>query len=169
MADAGPRDVGEDESMLDSRAEVRSPTRRPAVLAAGDAAMLVLWSVLGLMSHQEGVTLSGLARNSGFVLAGWFAVAALLGTYRRPGWRTFLAAWAAGVSLGVVVRWVALRRPLVADEFVFWAVTLVVTLALLLAWRLAERVAPWAIARLRRPAPASGPGAASARRSRPAR
>src|SRR5712691_2848155 len=120
-------------------------TLSPTVLAVGDAAVLVLWSVLGLMRHAEGITAAGLARNSGFVLVGWFVVAPLAGTYRRPGLRTMLITWAAGVTLGVVLRWIVLRRPVAGAELVFVGVTLVVTLSLVLAWR----VTAWSVVRLR--------------------
>src|SRR5436309_623532 len=105
-----------------------SRTLPPAALAIGDAAMFVVWAALGLARHAEGITTAGLARNAGFVTLGWFAVAPFVKTYARPGLRTAVSAWATGVTLGVVVRWIALRRPLAGDEFVFLLVTLAVTL-----------------------------------------
>jgi Protein of unknown function (DUF3054) len=111
----------------------------PAVaLAVGDAAVFVLWAALGLHDHREGITLAGLGRNAGFVMLGWFAVALLTRPYasaRRTSWRAFLLTWAGGVSLGVILRWIALRKPFDGDEFAFFGVTLAVTLVLLLAWR----------------------------------
>jgi len=115
----------------------RSRALPPVALALGDAAVFVLWAALGLARHAEGITAAGLARNAGFVALGWFAVAPFLRTYARPGFRTLVPTWAAGVTLGVVIRWIALRRPLVEDELVFLLVTLAVTLVLLLAWRVA--------------------------------
>jgi hypothetical protein len=106
-----------------------------AVLVVGDAAMFVLWAALGLAHHAEGITLAGLGRNAGYVMLGWFVVAVALRTYTRRGVTRFLATWAGGVTLGVVIRWVALRRPVNGDEFAFLLVTLIVTLVLLAAWR----------------------------------
>src|SRR5262245_59961776 len=112
-------------------------TRRvpAAVLVVGDAAMLVLWAALGLAHHAEGITLAGLGRNAGYVLIGWFAVAVALKTYPRPGVARFLATWVGGVTLGVVIRWIALRRPISGDEFAFLLVTLIATFVMLGAWR----------------------------------
>jgi Protein of unknown function (DUF3054) len=108
-----------------------------AVLVVGDAAVFVLWAALGLAHHAEGITVAGLGRNAGYVALGWFAAAVALRTYTRRGVARFLATWAGGVTLGVVIRWIALRRPVNGDEFAFLFVTLVVTLVLLLAWRAA--------------------------------
>jgi hypothetical protein len=108
--------------------------------------MFVLWAALGLARHAEGITPAGLARNAGFVILGWFTVAAILKTYARPGVRTLVSTWAAGVTLGVVARWIALRRPIDADEFAFLLVTLIVTLVLLATWR----VVAWAVPGRRR-------------------
>ncbi len=105
------------------------------VLVVGDAAMFVLWAALGLAHHAEGITLAGLGRNAGYVMLGWFAVAVALRTYTRRGVTRFVATWAGGVTLGVVIRWIALRRPVTGDEFAFLLVTLIVTLALLVVWR----------------------------------
>jgi hypothetical protein len=105
------------------------------MLAVGDAAMFVLWAALGLFHHAEGITVEGLSRNAGFVMLGWFAVAAMLKTYSRRGVPTFASTWVIGVTLGVLVRWIALRRPVNGDEFAFLLVTLIVTLVLLAAWR----------------------------------
>lgn len=109
----------------------------PAVaLAIGDAAVLILWAVLGLVRHTEGVTLAGLTRNAGPILTGWFAAAIALGTYtrRRGPVRTVLT-WAVGISTGVVLRAALLHRTWNGDEWAFFGVTLVVTGALLAAWR----------------------------------
>jgi hypothetical protein len=105
------------------------------VLVVGDAAMFVLWAALGLAHHAEGITLAGLGRNAGYVMLGWFAVAVALRTYTRRGVTRFVATWAGGVTLGVVIRWIALRRPVTGDEFAFLLVTLIVTLVLLVVWR----------------------------------
>ena len=69
--------------------------RLPWVLPLGDAAAILLFVLIGLASHGEGIGVSGLARTALPVLAVWFAVAPILGTYRRPVWR--VVAWRLGL------------------------------------------------------------------------
>ena len=108
---------------------------RPWRLAIGDAVAVALFAPLGLLSHDEGVTAAGLARNALPVTAGFLAAALLVGAYRRPGWRTLLPAWALGVTAGVLARAAILGHGYGGTTFTFLAVTLVITLLLLLAWR----------------------------------
>ena len=111
-------------------------TTRRVVQALGDGLVLVLFAVIGLITHHRGVGANGLARDALPVLAGWFSAAALFGTYRRGTWPPFLAAWALGVTGGVLVRGLVLHRHVFSGkELAFLAVTLVVTLALFVAWR----------------------------------
>lgn len=112
------------------------PSRVPAgVLVAGDATAFVLFAVIGLANHEEGITAGGVARNAIPLAAGFFVAAAVLGAYRRPGIRSLLVAWAVGVPVGVLIRAVALERPADGSQVVFGVVALVTTLVLLLAWR----------------------------------
>jgi hypothetical protein len=114
---------------------VRSSTRT-GVLIAGDAAALLLFAVIGLLSHHRGIGIHGLVRDGVPVLGGWFVAAALLGTYRRRSRRVFLATWAGGITGGTVVRGIVLHRHVFGGRYLtFIAVTLVVSLLLLLAWR----------------------------------
>jgi hypothetical protein len=110
-------------------------TVSPVVLAVGDGLVFVLWAALGLMHHEEGVTLAGLVRNAGPILVGWFAAALALRTYARPGLARFLATWAIGITAGVLLRSAVLTKPWNGDEFAFLGVTLAVTLVMLLLWR----------------------------------
>jgi hypothetical protein len=135
----------------DSKARSGGPASKPApppgALAIGDAATLILWAVLGLAHHAEGITFGGLARNAGPILIGWFATAVLLGTYgRRRGVVGFVLTWLLGISAGVLLRSLLLHRAWTGDEFAFYGVTLAVTGLLLAAWRgialLAWRVLP---------------------------
>ena len=48
----------------------------PRIAAACDAAALVLFAVIGLLSHRGGVSGHGLARDALPLLGGWFAAAA---------------------------------------------------------------------------------------------
>jgi hypothetical protein len=113
---------------------IRRP--RTLTLVLGDAVALILWAVLGLASHNEGVTVAGLLRNAGLIMVGWFAAALVLGTYRSPGVWRFLATWAIGITAGVILRAAILGKSWNGDEFTFLAVTLGVTLVLLAAWRI---------------------------------
>jgi Protein of unknown function (DUF3054) len=107
----------------------------PWVLVVGDAVAVALFAPLGLLSHEEGITLAGLARNALPVTVGFLAAAALVGTYRRPGLRSMLPAWALGVTAGVLARAAILGHGYGRTTFTFLGVTLAVTLAFLLAWR----------------------------------
>ncbi|MGL6279876.1 MAG: DUF3054 family protein, partial [Gaiella sp.] len=82
----------------------------------------------------------GLARDWLPLAIGYAAAALALHAWTRPGIVTFLQAWLLGITTGVVIRGVALDREPGAEQLQFLAVTLVVTLALLGAWRAIERV-----------------------------
>ena len=111
--------------------------RPPAkILAIGDAVALLLFAVIGLLSHDRGVTASGLVRDALPVLAGWFLAAAIFAVYRRPSRTRFVAAWAVGVTGAVFVRGLALHRHVLGSRYLtFLVVTLGVSLVLLIAWR----------------------------------
>ncbi len=111
------------------------PNRPPGVLALADAAALVLFSVVGLLSHDGAVSASGLARDALPLLAGWFAAALLFRTYRRRSARALLLNWIVGVPLGVALRAVVLGRALEGREAAFLAVALTFTLVFVLALR----------------------------------
>jgi hypothetical protein len=126
--------------ITDSNATSTGPASKRALpapaLAIGDGAVLVLWAVLGLAHHEEGITVAGLARNAGPILNGWFAAALLLGTYsRRRGPVGFALTWLLGISAGVLLRSILLHRAWTGDEFAFYGVTLAVTGLLLAIWR----------------------------------
>jgi DUF3054 family protein len=104
-------------------------------LALGDALAIVLFAVVGLANHKEGLTVAGLARNTLPILAVWFAIAPFVGTYKRPGFKTLLITWAIAVPGGVAIRAVALHRAASGSQVTFGIVTLVVTLVFLSAWR----------------------------------
>ncbi len=117
------------------------PDRSPRVLALADAAALVLFTVMGLLSHDGTVSAAGLARDALPLLAGWFAAALLFHTYRRRSVRTLLLAWIVGVPLGVALRALVLGRALEARELAFLLVALVFTLLFVLGLRAALNLA----------------------------
>jgi hypothetical protein len=106
-------------------------------VALVDAAMLVLFACIGLLAHDGSVPPGRLAEDALPLVAGWFAAALALRAYARPGGGRFLAAWAAGIPLGVAARAVLLDRPLDAGEAAFLATSLVFTLLLLTLGRAA--------------------------------
>jgi hypothetical protein len=115
-----------------------APDRRtlpPWGLALGDVAAIVLFAAVGLLNHDEGITLSGLARNVLPILGVWFAIAPFTGVYKRPGFQTMILTWAIAIPIGVAIRGVALHRAADEQQIAFAIVTLVVTLVFLSAWR----------------------------------
>jgi Protein of unknown function (DUF3054) len=113
------------------------PPRPQRVLALADASALVLFAVVGLLSHDGAVSAAGLARDALPLLAGWFAAALLFGTYRRRSVRTLLLAWVVGVPVGVGLRGLVLGRALDGREAAFLAVALTFTLLFVLTLRAA--------------------------------
>ena len=110
------------------------------VLAVGDAAAIILFVVIGLSSHDEGVTVGSVLRVAVPILALGLVVGLVFGTYRRPGIRTLLPAWLVAVVGGILIRYAIFHRPTtVAKLLVFLGVALAFTLLFLLAWRLVAR------------------------------
>jgi 4-amino-4-deoxy-L-arabinose transferase-like glycosyltransferase len=103
---------------------------------AADAAAILVFAVVGMLSHHR-LGAAGFARDALPLLAGWFAAAAAFRLYRRRAGRRLAATWAVGIPAGLVVRRLALGHGL---EPAFVATTLVFTLALVLAGRLALRI-----------------------------
>ena len=106
------------------------------VLAGADAIAIALFAVIGVLSHDHGLTFLRFLSDAGPIGGGWFVAAALFGLYRRPGWRTLLPTWLAGVTGGVLVRAGILGRDLDGGQAAFLATTLVITLLLVLGLRL---------------------------------
>jgi hypothetical protein len=104
-------------------------------LALGDVVAISLFAPIGLVSHDEGITLAGLARNALPIALGFLAAALVVGTYRRAGHRTLAAAWLLGVTAGVLVRAAILAHGYGRTTFTFLTVTLIVTGLLLATWR----------------------------------
>lgn len=113
-------------------------TRKTArLLAWGDAACIVLFAIIGLQSHGEPVSLSGIVRNALPILLVWWLIAPFLRTYTRPTWQNLLYTWAIAVSTGVWLRFMVLQKSFDTGYLVFWTVSLTTTLLLLLLWRFA--------------------------------
>jgi hypothetical protein len=108
------------------------------VLAAGDLLALLLFASIGLLSHDRAVDLDGLARDWLPLAVGSISAALLVHAWTRPGWVTLLWAWISGVTAGVLARAVVLGRSPGGEQLEFLVVTLLVTLLLLVVWRVLE-------------------------------
>lgn len=126
----------------------------PRLAAACDAAAIVLFAVVGLLSHHGGVSGAGLARDALPLLGGWFAIALLVRLYTRPAVWRLAATWLVGITAGVAVRAAILGHTHAGREAAFLAVALAFTLLFAAAARAATTTV------LRR----SRPGVARARR-----
>jgi hypothetical protein len=113
----------------------RRRTLPTAALAGGDVVAILVFALIGLKNHKEGITAAGLARNTLPILGVWFAIAPRVGTYERPGVRTLVTTWAIAVPAGIVIRALILHHTVLSKQISFGIVALVATLVLLLAWR----------------------------------
>lgn len=118
---------------------MRKPARPGRFLAMGDTIALLLFAVIGLLSHREGLSLVGILRNALPIWLVWFLVAPFLRTYSTPSWRNLLYTWAVAVSAGVWLRSMMLGHSFGTGFFIFWAIALATTLILLMAWRFLAR------------------------------
>jgi hypothetical protein len=112
-------------------------SRRGWMWPAADAAALVAFSVVGLLSHHGTVPAGGLAHDALPLLAGWFAAALVFRLYTRPSVSRLLATWVCGVTAGVVLRALVLGRSLNGHEAAFLGVALAFTLLFVVVLRLA--------------------------------
>jgi hypothetical protein len=96
-------------------------------------------SVVGVVSHDRALPLDALARVGVPLLCAWFAAARVAGTYRAPGTRTLVTAWALAVPVAVLARGVLARGPWDAQLLVFLGVALAFTFLFLVVGRGAAR------------------------------
>jgi Protein of unknown function (DUF3054) len=121
-------------------------------LAAADAAAILAFVTIGLVSHHKGLGAAGYARDALPLLGGWFGAALPFRLYSARSTGRLAATWLAGVTAGVLVRALALGRSLDGKEAAFYAVALTTIGVLVLAfrglvrltrrWRRARRAAP---------------------------
>jgi hypothetical protein len=112
-------------------------------IIAGDLAALLAFALLGLASHEDGVTVAALARTFLPFAISWLAIGALAGAFRRDsagrplvGWR-FLAVYLPAATVALLSRAVVFDRSLFSAFFV---IALVGNGLFLLAWRFAARI-----------------------------
>ncbi len=108
----------------------------PRWAIAADAAAIVVFAVIGNLSHHGGVTAGGLARDVLPLLGGWLSAGLAFGLYRRPTLGRLAATWLVGITAGVVIRAAILHHTGVSQEAAFLAVALVFTLLFALTARL---------------------------------
>ena len=118
-----------------------SPRARGLLLATGDVVALIVFTVIGLINHEDGVTVSGVAQVVLPIVAVGAVATWIFGTYRRPGIATLLPAWLVSVPTGILIRKALFDTPETWGKTgVFLCVALAFTLLFLLAWRILARV-----------------------------
>jgi Protein of unknown function (DUF3054) len=100
-----------------------------------DAAALVAFAAIGMLSHDGALFVDGFVRDALPLLAAWFAVALAIGTYRRGSNGLLLLTWAIAVPLAVLLRGIALGRHADAMQAAFLATSMAFTLLLILGFR----------------------------------
>ena len=116
---------------------MRAFRRRSRAWPVSDAAALVVFAVVGLLSHHGTVTAAGLAHDALPLLGGWFAAALVFRLYTQPSITRLLATWLCGVTAGVLLRALVLDRSLNGREAAFLGVALTFTLLFVVVLRLA--------------------------------
>ena len=115
---------------------MRRPVARPSPRAAAavDAVALVSFVVVGVIRHGD-PALAEIARTGVPLLAAWFLVALLVGTYRRVGWVTMIVSWLVAVPLGLIGRSLIRGGPWGQGLLEFGAIAMAFTLLFLIAGR----------------------------------
>jgi hypothetical protein len=90
---------------------------------------------IGLLSHHDGISLRGYARDALPFLGCWFAAALAFRLYTRRGAWRLAATWAVGVPAAVLVRALVLGRPLGGKEGAFLIVSLATVGVFVLGFR----------------------------------
>ena len=107
------------------------------VLAIGDGAVFAVFTVIGLMSHNDSFTPYHFLRNFIPLTLSWYLIAVILDTYGKGGALRVAANWLLAVVAGVAVRTWWVGSPNGRDLWVFLTVALVTNGVFLAVWRLA--------------------------------
>ena len=108
---------------------------RGRLAAASDGAAIVVFAVVGLLSHHASA--AAFVHDALPLLLGWFAVAVAVQLYVRPSVRRLLVTWIVGIASGVLLRALILGRHLDGKQAAFLGTSLVFTLLFVLALRAA--------------------------------
>ena len=107
------------------------------VVPIGDGAVFAVFTVIGLMSHNDSFTPYHFLRNFIPLTLSWYLIAVILDTYGKGGALRVAANWLLAVVAGVAVRTWWVGSPNGRDLWVFLTVALATNGAFLLVWRLA--------------------------------
>lgn len=106
---------------------------RQGLLFAGDLVCFLVFAVLGLRSHEDGITVEGIVRAALPFQAGWLLINALVGKRVSPTQsRQVLRLWVPAWALGLIIRTLLFDRSFAAS---FAVVSLLVNGVLLMLWR----------------------------------
>ena len=110
------------------------------MLAIGDVVALLVFTLIGLANHKDGITASSVLKVMGPLIVIGGTAAAVFGTYRRPSVRTLLPAWLVAVPIAIVIRKAMFHTPATwSSTGVFIGVAMAFTLLFIMAWRLVAR------------------------------
>lgn len=108
----------------------------PPLAAGADATAIVVFTLVGLLSHHGGPSGRGLARDALPLLGAWFAVALLVRLYTRPAWQRLVVTWLVGITAGVAIRAAILGQTHAGQEAAFLGIALAFAAVFVLAARL---------------------------------
>lgn len=109
------------------------PDSKTALLLAGDLVCFLVFALLGLRSHEDGITLEAIVRAAAPFQAGWLLVAVLMRRHAaRTQPRDIARLWVPAWALGLVLRTLLFDSSLEAS---FAVVALLVNGVLLMLWR----------------------------------
>jgi hypothetical protein len=123
-----------------------TPRQQTTLLVLGDCLVFIVFALIGLKNHEEGITANGIVRNAVPFGAAWLIAATFTGLY-RPGWQhsddgllqkvgtAWLPAWALGLALRSLYVW---HWPVAA----FGGVVLITAGLMLVLWR---TIAAWLV------------------------
>ncbi|MER3451723.1 MAG: DUF3054 domain-containing protein [Thermus sp.] len=109
-----------------------------------DLLALLLFAVVGLLSHGRPVDPGGIGRTLLPVLFVWLLLSPFLSTYRRPTLGNLLLTWLLAFPAGLWLRGMVLGEPFGVGFFIFLAVAMGFSLLFLLLFRgLAKLLKAW--------------------------
>lgn len=115
--------------------EVRNRLQgREGILLAGDLLCFLVFAVLGLRSHEDGITAGGILRAAAPFQIGWLFISLVAGKPGAPAVasRQVARLWVPAWAIGLVLRTLLFDRSLATT---FAIVSLLVNAVLLMAWR----------------------------------
>lgn len=129
-------------AQLDSGQDRTADVKRIALLVAGDAVGLLIFAIVGRISHGEVLSLETLGTALPFWI-GWYTAAGLLGGYGKsacgefgvlPATGTAVKCWAAGTPISLILRGILKGY---IPPLSFALITTAVTGVIMVGWRTA--------------------------------